>query len=172
MLAVPAQSIDPDALAAWPHHRDNDPHGGKMSDHNPDLQHNAEATRRLGDLVARLGSADLERSLGGGWTVAFAFVHLAFWDARQEVALRGYAQGEAIPSEDELVNQTLEAIAGTFDPAAAGPAAVEAAERLDATSMGLSAEQRAELREAGQEYAFRRWAHREEHIAQIEAALA
>ena len=143
-----------------------------MSDHDNDLQHNAEATTRLGELVARLGSADLERSLGGGWTVAFALVHLAFWDARQEVALRGYARGEAVPSEDELVNPTLEAIAAMFDPAAAGPAAVEAAERLDATSMDLSDEQRSALRDAGQEYTFRRWPHREEHIAQIEAALA
>ncbi len=143
-----------------------------MSDHDSDLQRNADATTRLGELVARLGSADLERSLGGGWTVAFALVHLAFWDARQEVALRGHALGEAIPSEDETVNQTLEAIAAMFDPAAAGPAAVEAAARLDATSLGLSAEQRAALREAGQEYTFRRWPHREEHIAQIEAVLA
>ena len=37
--------------------------------------------------------------------------------------------------------------------------------------MDLTAGQRAALREAGQEYAFRRWPHREEHIAQIEAVL-
>lgn len=142
-----------------------------MSDHDPDLQRNAEATQGLRDLVARLDAADLGRSLGGGWTVAFALVHLAFWDAWWVVALGGYARGEAIPSDDETVNPTLEAIAAMFDPAAVGPAAVEAAERLDATSMGLSAEQLSALRDAGQEYTFRRWPHREEHIAQIEAVL-
>ena len=142
-----------------------------MSNVDPDLQRNSEATRRLGELVAGLDEADLQRSLGGGWTVAFALVHLAFWDARQDVALRGYAQGDPIPSEDETVNASLEAIAGMFDPAAAGAAAVEAAERLDATSMSLTAGQRSALREAGQEYTFRRWPHREDHIAQIEAAL-
>ncbi|MYE46916.1 MAG: hypothetical protein F4X25_09270 [Chloroflexi bacterium] len=142
-----------------------------MSNVDPDLQRNSEATRRLGELVAGLDEADLQRSLGGGWTVAFALVHLAFWDARQDVALRGYAQGDPIPSEDETVNASLEAIAGMFDPAAAGAAAVEAAERIDATSSGLADRQRSALREAGKEYTFRRWPHRDDHIAQIEAAL-
>ncbi|MYI83627.1 MAG: hypothetical protein F4056_10260 [Chloroflexi bacterium] len=143
-----------------------------MTEQDPNLQRNAEATARLGDLVARLGSADLERSLGGGWTVAFALVHLAFWDARQTAALAGYTSSQALPSpEDETVNPTLEAVAAMFDPAAAGPAAVEAAGAVDAAAAALSAEQRSALREAGQEYAFRRWPHREEHIAQIEAVL-
>ena len=142
-----------------------------MSDHDPDLQRNAEATRQLGDLVARLDTADLERSLGGGWTVAFALVHLAFWDARQAAALRGYAGRGALPPEDETVNPTLEAVAGMFDVAAAARTAVEAAGDVDAAASALTAEERAALREVGQEYAFRRWPHREEHIAQIEAVL-
>ncbi len=142
-----------------------------MSEHDPDLLHNAEATRRLGDLVARLDGADLGRSLGGGWTVAFAFAHLAFWDARQDAALRAYASGEAFPPEDEATNATLEAVAGMLDPETVGSMAVEAAEGLDAAALGLTANQRTALREAGQEYAFRRWPHREEHIAQIEAVL-
>ena len=142
-----------------------------MSNAEPDLQRNTEATRRLAELVAGLDGVDLRRSLGGGWTVAFALAHLALWDARQDVALRGYAQGDPIPSEDETVNPSLEAVAGMFDPEAVGAVAVEAAERLDATSMSLTAGQRAALREAGQEYTFRRWPHREEHIAQIEAVL-
>ena len=142
-----------------------------MSEHDPDLLHNAEATRSLGDLVARLDGADLARSLGGGWTVAFALAHLAFWDARQDAALRVYARGEALPPEDEVTNAVLEAVAGMLDSETVGSVAVEAAEGLDAAAMGLAAEQRSALREAGQEFAFRRWPHREEHIAQIEAVL-
>ena len=142
-----------------------------MSDHDPDLLRNAEETRRLGDLVARLDAADLARSLGGGWTVAFAFAHLAFWDARQDAALRVHARGEPFPPEDEVTNAALELIAGSFGPEAVAAAAVEAAARLDATATDLTAGQRAALREAGQEFAFRRWPHREEHIAQIEAVL-
>ena len=142
-----------------------------MSDHDPDLLRNAEETRRLGDLVARLDAAGLARSLGGGWTVAFAFAHLAFWDARQDAALRVYARGEPFPPEDEVTNAALELIAGSFGREAVAAAAVEAAARLDATATDLTAGQRAALREAGQEFAFRRWPHREEHIAQIEAVL-
>ncbi len=142
-----------------------------MSDRDTDLQRNAEATARLRNLVERLDAADLDRSLGGGWTVAFALVHLAFWDARHDAALQVYVGGEAFPGDDEATNATLESIVGLFDPNAAGPTAVEAAERLDATSRGLSVEQRSALRDAGQEYAFRRWPHREEHVAQIEAVL-
>ena len=142
-----------------------------MSDHDPDLQRNAEATQGLRDLVARLDAADLERSLGGGWTVAFALVHLAFWDARQAAALRGYTGGGPLPPEDEAVNPTLEAIAGMFDAEAAARTAVEAAAAVDAAAATLTAEERAALRDAGQEYAFRRWPHREEHSAQIEAVL-
>ncbi len=110
-----------------------------MSNHDPDLQRNAEATRQLGELVERLDAADLDRSLGGGWTVAFALVHLAFWDARQAVALGGYTGSQALPPEDELVNPALEAVAAMFDPAAAGPAAVEAAEAVDAAATALAA---------------------------------
>ena len=142
-----------------------------MSDHDPDLLRNAEATRRLGDLVARLDAAGLARSLGGGRTVAFAFAHLAFWDARQDAALRVHTRGEPFPPEDEVTNAALELIAGSFGPETVASAAVEAAARLDTTATDLTAGQRAALREAGQEFAFRRWPHREEHIAQIEAVL-
>ena len=47
-----------------------------MSELDRDLDRNAEATNRLRDVVGRLGQKDLERSLGGGWTVGFALVHL------------------------------------------------------------------------------------------------
>ena len=142
-----------------------------MSERDPDLLRNAEATRSLGHLVARLDGADLARSLGGGWTVAFALAHLAFWDARQDAALRVYARGEALPPEDEVTNTTLETIAGIFDSNTVASLTVEAAEGLDAAAIDLTAGQLTALREAGQEYAFRRWPHREEHIAQIEGVL-
>ncbi len=54
-------------------------------------------------------------------------------------------------------------------PVAASLAAIAA--RLAATAEGLTAEQRAELDAAGFAYAVSRWEHREDHIAQIEAAL-
>ena len=64
-----------------------------MSEQDPDLRRNAEATNRLQALVARLEETDLARSLGGGWTVRFALAHLAFWDARQHFAQAGEVSG-------------------------------------------------------------------------------
>lgn len=132
---------------------------------------NSTSTERLTALVARLTPQDLQRSLGGNWTVAFALVHLAFWDARQVAALQRYAQGDGFPSEDYATNATLEAIAHTFDPSTIGRAAVSAAQQLDETVSNLTPEQLDDLREAGLTYATERAPHRDEHLQQIEHAL-
>ncbi|MDE2892311.1 MAG: DinB family protein [Chloroflexota bacterium] len=129
---------------------------------------NAESTQRLRSLVARLGDADLERSLGGGWTVAFALAHLAFWDARQVAALQRFGRGEAFPAEDLATNAALEAIADAFDPDTIGQAAVSAAQQLDAVFETLTAEQVDALTGSGKTYAIERAPHRNEHMRQIE----
>ena len=69
------------------------------------------------------------------------------------------------------MNPTLEAMAPTLDPAATAAAVEQLSARVDATIAGLSAEQRAALVDAGFGYVVARWAHREDHIAQIEAVL-
>ena len=132
---------------------------------------NSTSTERLTALVARLTPQDLQRSLGGDWTVAFALVHLAFWDARQVAALNRFANGHGFPAEDYATNATLEAIAAAFNPATLGAAAVTAAEQLDATVESLTSEQLDELRSAGLAYAVERAPHREEHMQQIEDVL-
>ena len=133
---------------------------------------NTESTERLRALVARLSAADLERSLGGGWTVGFALIHLAFWDARQDLALHRFTRGDGFPSEDWVTNATLEAIAPLFSPSIAGDIAVKAAEQLDDAIGSLTTEQQDALHEAGFAYAIERWPHRDEHLAQIEAVLS
>ena len=121
--------------------------------------------------MARLDASDLERSLGGGWTVGFALAHVAFWEARQDAALRAWLDGAEFPDEDAATNPALEAIAPLLDPRATAAAVEALARQLDDTIAGLTAGQRAELVAAGSGYAVRRWAHREDHIAQIEAVL-
>ena len=142
-----------------------------MNTQDHDLQSNARATTRLRDLVSRLDESAMSRSLGGGWTVAFALVHLAFWDVRQDVALHRYRRGDEFPAEDVTTNATLEAIAPLFDAGEAGAIAVQAAERLDATLEALTGDQLESLRQEGVAYAIERWRHREDHVAQIEAVL-
>lgn len=69
------------------------------------------------------------------------------------------------------MNPALESMAATLDPLATAAAIEGISARVDATIAGLAAEQRATLVDAGFGYAIARWAHREDHIAQIEAVL-
>lgn len=141
------------------------------ADDSLDLARNAESTRRVAALVARLDASDLARDLGGGWTVGFALAHVAFWEARQDVAIRAWLDGEEFPDEDPTVNPSLEAMSVALDPEAVAASIEATCRRLDATVEGLTAQQRRELADAGFGYAVARWAHREDHIDQIEAAL-
>ncbi len=142
-----------------------------MSDSSTDFSQNAAATERLRNIVAQLEEADLSRSLGGTWTVGFALVHLAFWDARQVAALQRFARGDGFPSEDIATNATLELLAHVFSADAVGEAAVRAAEQLDAMLRELSSDQLDELRVSDRAYAIERWRHRDEHLRQIEEGL-
>lgn len=132
---------------------------------------NAESTKRLETVVARLSDEDLKRSLGGGWTVGFALAHLAFWDARQVAALQRFARGEPFPSEDLATNDALELVASAFDPNTVGEAAVKAAQQLDQIVETLTAQQVEALVNSGKAYAIERAPHRAEHIRQIEEAF-
>ena len=135
------------------------------------LKSNTTSTDRLRALVARLSDEDLNRSLGGNWTVGFAFAHLAFWDARQVAALQRFASGEPFPSEDMATNATLEAIAAGFNPKTIGQAAVDAAQQLDQLVESLTTEQVDALQNANLSYAIDRAPHRDEHVQQIEEGL-
>ncbi len=140
-----------------------------MSD--DDLRLNAESTARLRALVGRLADGDLGRSLGGGWNVATALVHLAWWDVRQRIAIETFAADGAFPGEDPATNATLEALGRLFREEEAGKAAIEAAEALDAALARLPDGRRAALRAQGFAWAVARHRHREDHIHQIEGAL-
>ncbi len=93
------------------------------------LSDNAMVTTRLEALVARLSDADLARDLGGGWTVAVALSHLAFWDRRIAYMLDRWTR-DGTPHEeldDDVVNNALEAMHQAVEPRAAARLAVESA---------------------------------------------
>lgn len=137
------------------------------------LDQNAAASDRLRALVAVLGAADLGRSLGGGWTVAVALAHLAFWDGRQHAALEHFAAtGEQLGEEsDDAVNVGLGPLLPTVDRASAGRLAIEAAAAVDAAVARLDDAQAQVLAAGPNAYLMLRHYHRDEHIDQIEAAL-
>jgi len=135
------------------------------------LERNASTLERLRALAASMSADDLERSLGGGWVVATAFAHLAFWDRRQAHTLRHFVETATVIEEDETTNPSLEPLLFAIPPHQAVELALEAAELVNATVEGLDAAARAAVDGGEHAYLTRRWAHREEHMAQIEAAL-
>ena len=71
------------------------------------LNDNAAVTARLQALVSRLSDADLGRDLGGGWTVAVALSHLAFWDRRIAYMLERWMEDGTphVELDDDVVNK-------------------------------------------------------------------
>jgi Mycothiol maleylpyruvate isomerase N-terminal domain len=63
------------------------------------LEQNTVQLARLHALIKRLGDEDLGRSVGGGWTVASALAHVAFWDRRAVVLLERWEREGVKPSE-------------------------------------------------------------------------
>ena len=130
---------------------------------------------RLTTLVARLSEDDLARDLGGGWTVAVALAHLAFWDERAALLLERYVDGTPqhhIPDwYEDLLNQTLEPQWRALSPRAAAEGAVAAAEHVTRVLRGLEDGLCARLEAQEDGYLLCRFNHRREHIEQIEAAL-
>jgi hypothetical protein len=137
------------------------------------LERNAAATERLRALLEGVSALDLDRSLGGGWTIAVALAHLAFWDGRQRAALAHYlATGESLGEEsDDAVNAGLEPLTQAVDPASAARLALEAARDVDAAVAALAPETLGVLLDGEGAYQALRCDHRDEHIAQIEAGL-
>ena len=140
---------------------------------HPDAAHNVEATARLRALVDGLSAGDLRRSLGGGWTVAMALGHLAFWDGRQAAELRWIVAGGALEPEgdSDATNEALGPLLRALVPEECGEIALVAAADVDAVAADLPDSLVARLLAGEEAYLMRRWAHREEHIEQVMRAL-
>jgi hypothetical protein len=146
---------------------------------HPDAEHNHQATERLDALVQRLSDEDLGRPLGGGWTVAMALGHLAFWDGRQRAVIQHYVDtGVLLGSErpqphdpDDLTNQALEPLLALLDPAELRELVVEEAQAVDETVAALDDGAITAILGGDHAYVARRWRHREEHIEQIQRVL-
>lgn len=137
------------------------------------LDANAGVTARLEALVGRLSDSDLARDLGGGWTVAVALAHLAFWDRRVAYVLTRWTNGGEphVELDDDVVNTALEALHQAVEPRAAARLAVEAAKSADAAIARVPDAIASQLIAEDHAYLLRRSGHRGEHIEQIETAL-
>ncbi|MDA8186560.1 MAG: maleylpyruvate isomerase N-terminal domain-containing protein [Dehalococcoidales bacterium] len=142
-------------------------------DNSSDLR-NDESRARLRGLVARVSEADLATSLGGGWTVSAALAHLAFRDQYASTRLEEWIREGALPASggydalnDALVSQWL-----AIPPQEAARLAVAAAEALDQKVAALAPDKAEAIAAAGRPRLLDRSKHRQEHLDQIERAIA
>jgi hypothetical protein len=133
---------------------------------------NARQRERLTALVGRLSDADLERSVGHGWTIADTLVHLAFWDLRAVELIDRLAKGGAVASaaDVDIVNDTVHRLGRAIPGRAAAKLAIGAAEAAERKVAALS-DATLEAVERAQSFAPARHRHWAEHLEEIERAL-
>ena len=148
-----------------------------MTDHSFQ-RHNDESREHLVRLVETLTPGQLEIDLGEGWTVASALGHMGFWDrwqaARWTEMLAGTwtAETGSILAAEELANEALHPYwAGVSDAMIPG-LAIEAATNLDALIARAPDALVDQLEGTSVAFLLHRHNHRNDHLDQIERALA
>jgi hypothetical protein len=134
------------------------------------LEQNKVEYARLRQLIARLNDADLARSVGGGWTVAVALAHVAFWDGRVLVSLDRWEREGTVPMDIDgwVVNEAQVPLWLVIPPRAAAQLALSNAEAVLKRIDGLGPEKIEAMRN---HLNLVRATHWSEHVEQIESAL-
>jgi hypothetical protein len=135
------------------------------------LADNEKQLHRLKAFVA--GRVDLKHDLGGGWTVAVALAHMAFWDRRAILLLKRWATLDLPPDDpdDDILNRALEDEWRELPPRRAAAMAVHAAQAVNAAVRELAPQTAAAVEAKGDRWLLHRGNHRREHLDQIEQAL-
>lgn len=138
-------------------------------------QQNAASRARLINLVARLNDDELQQSIDGHWTVGAALAHLAFWDESCTWRWEQFDRTGSFPSlpDDvvELINESSLPAWRALPPDAVKAMVVRAAEVADARTENLSPAALDDVAETGRTFILERFAHRNEHLEQIERLL-
>lgn len=134
---------------------------------------NSRSLSRLRLVIEGATEADLTTDLGGGWSVAAALAHLAFWDHRAAVLLRRWrANGVgSSPVDADAVNHALLPLLAAVPPQQAARLALAAAEAVDREVESFPESWVDQVAASGSSFRLRRATHREEHLDQIERAL-
>jgi hypothetical protein len=137
------------------------------------LQGNRAASARLAGLVDRLSEADLQVSLGAGWTVKAALAHLAFWDRYAAGVLGGWATNgfQAVAASADPVNAAALADWLALPSEHVRREVVAAAEAANRAVEAVTPELAAAIEAGGRGRMLDRSRHRNEHADQIGAAI-
>jgi uncharacterized protein (TIGR03083 family) len=136
------------------------------------LAANRASLDRLNALLDRLSDDDLSHPLAAGWTVGSTLAHLAFWDRRMaRLVERWDTQGVGnSPTDPDIINDAMKPAWLALAPDAVRAESRAAAAEGDAAVARLSPAMWQAARD-GTMIRLGRDKHRNEHIAEIEAAL-
>jgi hypothetical protein len=137
------------------------------------IERNRASTNHIRLLTGRLSDDEMMHRVGEHWTVAITLAHLAFWDRRVMAVLdRTEQDGELfIPEIDLIVNDIALPLWAAIPPREAARLALETAQTLDTRLEEFPQELLEELNAYNQRFVVRAL-HREEHLAEVEAALS
>src|SRR5258706_1687210 len=135
---------------------------------------NQESRNRLQQLAARLKDEDFARSVGDGWTVLTVFAHLAFWDRRVLVILERWEKDGFSPSpyDSASINEAAFPFWQAMPPREAVRLAIISAEATDKKLESLPAALVEQIIADETSVRVQRAVHRNNHMDQIERALA
>ena len=139
---------------------------------------NDESRERLAHLVETLTPGQLATDLGEGWTVASALGHMGFWDrwqaARWTEMLAGTwtAETGSILRAEDLANEALHPYWAGLAAENVTALAMEAAATLDALIASAPDALVDQLEGTSVAFLLHRHNHRNDHLGQIERALA
>jgi hypothetical protein len=150
-----------------------------MSTPRPWVTENTRERERLRALIARLSDQDLGRPVDGGWTIAAALAHVAFWDQRALVLLERWDREGTLPATSwpgnaadvDWINDAAKALCLGLAPRTAAEIALQTADTLDRRIEALSDDRVRTNTSAGHPINLRRAEHRKEHLDEIEQKL-
>jgi hypothetical protein len=136
-------------------------------------EQNRESLQRLRTLVARLSEDDMRHMLPSGWTVSDTLGHLAFYDRRASYLVDRFATEGIFESalDVDTINALVTSLTRRIPPRAMAEEVIAAAEAADEAIATLPDTLRNDPR-IGTVLRLSRAGHRNEHVAEIEAALA
>ena len=130
--------------------------------------------KNLVDFARRLSAEDLRHPMEAGWSVAAVLAHLAFWDLRALTLIQKW-QNEAVapsPIDTDVVNEATRRLCLAIEGQAAVELACSAAESVDQAIAQLSPEMVKNIQTTAPNVRMERAAHRRQHLAEIQQALA
>ncbi len=137
------------------------------------VESNRAATGHIRRVAASITDAQMMLPVGPDWTVAITLAHLAFWDRRVQLVLDGTERdGKLFAVEvNVLVNDVLLPTWAAVPGREAARLAVETAEALDRRLENFSPALLEQVYAHNQRWVLRAL-HREEHLAEVDKALA